>query len=350
MATSFIARHALHALEMSTGPVVESVELEGFRGIRACEEPVRLSRFTVLIGRNNAGKTSVLEALALFPFPSLRLGTVEYGLPLLGSWPDVMAVLHGGLQSLVYGYVGEASITYMVHGRKIKRALSKSGSIVSWVDEEYTPSEGYISSIASLLNIGTYDVEKLAFLLPNDSSLLRKIASELSKEDNWSLVEKSGANTAVVRDLISKAVHDRFTEATVRFNSIVLRKELPDGRVIYVKAADLGDGVERVLIYGLWLETYRPKLVLWDDIEASAHPGLVEAVLEWLASRDWQVVLSTHSLDVLDRLVAVEPEGASVVVLRKGADDVLRPRVLGLEELREMLESHVDPRKVVDIL
>ena len=50
MATSFIARHALHALEMSTGPVVESVELEGFRGIRACEKPVRLSRFTVLIG------------------------------------------------------------------------------------------------------------------------------------------------------------------------------------------------------------------------------------------------------------------------------------------------------------
>jgi len=38
------------------------------------------------------------------------------------------------------------------------------------------------------------------------------------------------------------------------------------------------------------------------------------------------------------------------VVLRKGADDVLRPRVLGLDELREMLESRVDPRKVVDVL
>ena len=329
--------------------LIESVELREFRGIRACKEPIRLSGFTVLIGRNNSGKTSVLEALALFPFPSLRLGAAEYSLPLLGSWPDVMAVLHGGLQSLVYGYVGEASITYMVHGRKIKRALSKSGSIASWMDGEYTPSKGYMSRIASLLNISTDDVGKLAFLLPNDSYLLRKIASELSKEDNWSLVEKSGANTAVVRDLISKAVHDRFTEATVRFNSIVLRKELPDGRVIYVKAADLGDGVERVLIYGLWLETYRPRVVLWDDIEASAHPGLIEAVLGWLANRDWQVVLTTHSYDVLERLVAIEPEDASVVVLKKGPDDVLEPKVLSLDELRDMMESHVDVRKVVDI-
>ena len=331
-------------------PLISSVELREFRGIRACKEPIRLSRFTVLIGRNNSGKTSVLEALAFFSFPSLRLGSTDYRLPLLGSWADVMAVLHGGLQSLVYGYVGRALINYMVCGRRIKRVLDGSGVIRSWVDGEEVPIGKYTSRIASLLNISSENFEGSTFFLPNDSSLLRRIASEMSREDVWSLVEKSGANTAVVRDLITRAVHDRFTEATVRFNSIVLRKELPDGRVIYVKAADLGDGIERVLIYGLWLETYRPKVVLWDDIEASAHPGLIEAVLEWLASRDWQVVLTTHSYDVLERLVAIEPEGASVVVLKKGPDDVLEPRVLSLDELREMLESHVDIRRVVDIL
>jgi len=151
-------------------------------------------------------------------------------------------------------------------------------------------------------------------------------------------------------ELIDKVVHDRFTETLVQFDEITLRKELPDKRVIYVRTADLGDGVERVLIYGLWLETYKPKVVLWDDLEASAHPGLVEAVLEWLAGRDWQVVLTTHSYDVLERLVAVEPDDASVVVLRKGADDVLDSRVLGLDELRRMIESHMDVRRVVDIV
>ncbi|RLI39836.1 hypothetical protein DRO60_00090, partial [Candidatus Bathyarchaeota archaeon] len=65
--------------------------------------------------------------------------------------------------------------------------------------------------------------------------------------------------------------------------------------------------------------------------------------------RDWQVVLTTHSYDVLERLVAIEPEDASVVVLKKGPDDVLEPKVLSLDELRDMMESHVDVRKVVDI-
>ena len=340
MATSFIARHALHALEMSTGPVVESVELKGFRGIRACEEPVGLSRFTVLIGRNNAGKTSVLEALALLSVDTLS-STAQ---PAKWRWDELLGHLHGRPLSLVYGYTGEATIKYGIRGREVLRKI-RGGSISS---PRINGEEAGISGLTELLETET--LGSFSVFLPNDTEFLRECELAMESESAWHEVEKSGASVSIVRDLVAKVVPDRFTEAIVRFEHIALRKELPDGRVLYVRAADLGDGVERVLIYGLWLETYRPKLVLWDDIEASAHPGLVEAVLEWLASRDWQVVLSTHSLDVLDRLVAVEPEGASVVVLRKGADDVLRPRVLGLDELREMLESHVDPRKVVDIL
>jgi len=327
--------------------MIESVELEEFKGIRACREPIRLGRFTILIGRNNSGKTSVLEAIAFLTPHSLSSPTE--GLPLLGSWPDVIKMLHGGLSSLIYGYTGEATITYSVSGRKVKRALRPSGKVRSWIDGEEIDPTTYKIALAESLSVKSEILDGL-FLLPNDSSLLRRLADGMVREAEWAKVEKSGANTAIVRDLICKAVHDRFTEATVRFNTLVLRKELPDGRVIYVKAADLGDGVERILIYGLWLETYRPRVVLWDDIEASAHPGLVEAILSWLASRDWQVVLTTHSYDVLERLVAIEPEGASVVVLKKGSDDILEPRHLSLDELREMIEAHVDIRRVVDIL
>ena len=326
------------------GPLISSVRLWEFKGIRACEEPIRLSRFTVLIGRNNSGKTSVLEALALLP--TYQVGEVRFT-PIAWTWEHFMKELHGGLGSMIYGYAGEARIEYVIQGKKVLLEVV-GGTIIRPKNSEGAGISRL--SMAGLLGVSVDRLKEAIMLLPNDSRFLLDLARKMAEENAWSLVEKSSANTAVVRDLISKAVHDRFTEATVRFNSIVLRKELPDGRVIYVKAADLGDGVERVLIYGLWLETYKPKVVLWDDIEASAHPGLIEAVLEWLASRDWQVVLTTHSYDVLERLVAIEPEGASVVVLKKGADDVLEPRVLSLDELREMLESHVDVRKVVDIL
>jgi len=321
-------------------PVIESVEMKEFRGIRACKEPIKLSRFTVLIGRNNAGKTSVLEALSLLPVRSI--GQVRFS-PVGWSMGRFMELLHGGPASLVYGYTGKAVIDYVVRGKKITWEY-EAGSVRSSISVE---------GLAELLGIRPEEVPSSILLLPNDARFLTELSDGLREKKEWNRVEKSGANTSIVR-LIDGVVNDHFTEAGIRFNSIALRKvigrEGPYERIIHVEVADLGDGVERVLLFGLWLETYRPKVVLWDDIEASAHPGLIEAVLEWLASRDWQVVLTTHSLDVLDRLVAIEPEGASVVVLRKRPDDVLEPRTLSLEELREKLESHVDVRREVDIL
>ena len=328
-----------------SAPVIESVEMRRFRGIRACKEPIRLSRFTVLIGRNNAGKTSVLEALSLLPVRSID--EVRFS-PVRWTMKQFMDFLHGGIYSLVYGYVGKAIINYVVRGKEITWEYEAGGT------------QGKLSlpreELAELLSIESekgWEALSSILLLPNDTRFLIELANSLGRKTEWRKVEESGANTSIVR-LIDKVVNDHFTEASVHFDSIVLRKvidkEGPYERIRHIEVSDLGDGVERVLLFGLWLETYRPKVVLWDDIEASAHPGLVEAVLEWLASRDWQVVLTTHSLDVLDRLVAIEPEGASVVVLKKRPDDVLEPRTLSLEELREKLESHVDVRREVDIL
>jgi predicted ATP-dependent endonuclease of OLD family len=46
------------------------MELYEFRGIKSCNKPLTLSDFTVLIGRNNSGKSSVLEAFSLLPLPT----------------------------------------------------------------------------------------------------------------------------------------------------------------------------------------------------------------------------------------------------------------------------------------
>ena len=88
-----------------TGPLITSVDLREFRGIRACKEPIKLSSFTVLIGRNNSGKTSVLEAIALFP-PCDFNSEIRF-VPLDWTWNDFVKNVHSGTSSLVYGYTGE---------------------------------------------------------------------------------------------------------------------------------------------------------------------------------------------------------------------------------------------------
>ncbi|MHC1575632.1 MAG: AAA family ATPase [Candidatus Methanogasteraceae archaeon] len=53
------------------GAFISEIDVEEFRGIKRCKKPIKLSKFNVLIGKNNSGKSSLLEALYLFPSPQI---------------------------------------------------------------------------------------------------------------------------------------------------------------------------------------------------------------------------------------------------------------------------------------
>ena len=46
---------------------VSRLRVEGFRGIRTMGW-LELGKFNILVGPNNSGKTTILEALSLLPF------------------------------------------------------------------------------------------------------------------------------------------------------------------------------------------------------------------------------------------------------------------------------------------
>jgi predicted ATPase len=129
------------------------------------------------------------------------------------------------------------------------------------------------------------------------------------------------------------------------------RKERGESKPpLYIKVKDLGDGIQKVVLTALWLEAMKPSLILWDDFEGSAHPTLIKVLLEWLSKKKWQVVMSTHSLDVLTSLLEVRPQDAHVLSLKKTNDDVLLHEDLSLTELEDVIETSQDPRKIVDSL
>ena len=121
-------------------------------------------------------------------------------------------------------------------------------------------------------------------------------------------------------------------------------------------SSDLGDGVEKAIKVMLVLETLKPKLVLWDDFEASAHPSLIKILLRWLIEKDWQVVISTHSIDVLYELVDMKDEAKNVnpdvtiLLLEKMKDDVLVYEKLSLDDLEDLIIANQDPRMVAKVL
>jgi len=327
--------------------LIEELNIREFRGIRETVEPIRFSKFNVLVGRNNSGKSAVLEALALFPFP---IDSIV--LPIVGKTRlDLISSLHSGRSALIYGYAGFGELKYRVNGKFIRFLISDGGITSGFIDGEKIQFSSFIEEIPRVIGEGLSldEINSLVAFIPNDSGFLVDIYKGVIGV--WDELMKGGANIRIVKDFVSRVVHDEFTEIFLgRQDKLLLRKVLPDERVFWIKVEDLGDGVERIVLTALYLEALQPKLVLWDDFEVSAHPGLIRATLEWLSGKDWQIVLSTHSIDVIREVIRVDPEGAQFILLRSDESDRVHVRYFDVDEMDEVLDSNVDARLILDLI
>ena len=184
------------------------------------------------------------------------------------------------------------------------------------------------------------------------TNLYQQFLGQVENPSSWSAIEKSKAHNKVFKDVINPTIEDRYTELTLRSinskNVLHARKEFPDGTSMYVRLTEAGTGIQTTIIPLLVIETVNPTIVLWDDFGSELHPSLIENIMRWLAERDWQVVISTHSIDLLAALADVKPKDAQVVVLRKTNDDILKHSALSMEQLSTYFEGNVDPRKYAD--
>ena len=331
--------------------VIEELNIEEFRGIRKLAKPLKLADFNVIIGRNNTGKTAILEALYLLPCPWPR------AMPIVErSAISLISRLHGrNTRALIYGYSGKARISFKTPELRIELILNSERSDLlekAIINEEETNSDTYLQHIAKAYGYeDTNQAFSLAFYIPNDTEILHELQQRILNEPIWNAIIKEGHHRKVVKEIICPTVYDKFTEALIERDRLKLRKEINDEiGPLYIDVADLGEGIERILTMALCLEYLKPKLVLWDDIEVSAHPGLLETTLKWLASKPWQALITTHSIDVLYELTLIQPRECNIIALRKSHDDIVDYRIMTLDEIEELLDKGLDIRKLIDVL
>jgi len=97
-----------------TNTSLESLDITEFRGIRRLEKPPELTSFNVIIGRNNVGKSSILEAIYLLTMP-YRLSYprfLPYHAPDTENPIEFIGRLHDGIKSLIYGQSGKSILKY----------------------------------------------------------------------------------------------------------------------------------------------------------------------------------------------------------------------------------------------
>lgn len=312
--------------------MITSVRLQDFKGHRDTEIP--LGRFTVLVGPNGSGKTSVLEALWLQgQFAQLSPNAV-----LSGDWlPDDLR-RRGATGPTALSSAGTSNeiawscrFEFSLLGPQVSLDWKLGQAAQKYHNEAGNPFSAWLPQLPAIL--GRTTVYKLN---------AGRIAAAAYSDHPDAEVEHDGTNTAValasiklghdeafarieeeMRRLIPNVERVRIRQATVRRPSmadVVGSKVFFDFRGasgVPAHAASEGTLIALALLTILHGPN-RPNILLLDDFDQSLHPQaqteLVRLIKRLLVDLgDVQLVATTHSPYVLDE---IDPSDVQAFALR----------------------------------
>jgi len=331
--------------------MITKLSIKNFRGIG--EGELELAPLTILLGGNNSGKSTILEALFLAPNP---FRSVPY---VIGSASavEVVHAMHETLNSqgyafLLYNYTAkQAEIECKVDGEDNVLLFDKKDPAIS----VYTKKRGEEDYIG-WMNTSTSSIRGKEPKMLIDNTLL--ISSKLVKsgyqylERNWASIINLGICKKVAED-VSGLVYDNYRDITIEpflGSALAIYGFLEDGRRI--RLGDLGEGVQNYIIARILYELENPKVLLWDDIEAHLNPRMLLNIAGWffdIVEDDNQIIITTHSLEAVRTIAGINEEKAAIYLtsLEKGA---LKTKKLTLKEIEEFSEAGIDVRVAEPLL
>jgi len=332
---------------------LETLTVSRFRGLRDLVL-ADLGRINLLVGPNNTGKTSILEAVAIFCRPlDLRawldavwrrealasdesfIGLVEWMFPhrRQASSPSV----EGEVSISGTGPIGfHRSVRKMTaHYRPISRIRPGPPPVpsdINGADKSSYEQPGAQLRFKAVVEGRKNELVRRYSLWDGESVLLPDQRGPLSVP----VATVSGVSHRV------EPVQKELTEVTLdrqKHEILSLLKALdpriqdvlvlsPKGKraVIHVDYASsgilplssFGDGVRRALLIALVLHSVAGGVLLIDEIESSLHVTALGSLFSWLVKSceklDVQLFATTHSLEAVDAMIEVESKSLDRIV------------------------------------
>ncbi len=330
--------------------MIHQLRLRNFKGV--VEGKAELDKLTILVGPNNSGKTTILEALFLAPNPLRQIPYVpSTAVQLLLEYHKTLS--ETGYTFLLNKYIAKNMVIKVDDRELLFTKDSGSGIAIytSYLPPGYSSTHrfgereflylGYLRPDSSVEGRSDLQIADNTLLL---STKLAKFAHEYLQR-NWIEILNTRAPALISKD-VSKFVSEEYVNVTAEpfmAGSTTFYVMQADGTRI--RLSDLGAGVQLYVVNRLLYEHYRPDVVLWDDLETHLNPRLLSHVAEWFADlveEGKQVVVSTHSIEAVETLTTFVED--ATILLTSLKDGKLTARVIKLDELRSLTKLGVDPR------
>jgi AAA15 family ATPase/GTPase len=363
-------------------PRIEKLVIDGYRGIDHFEyEP---NMINILVGRNNTGKSSILEATAItYTAPTgfldklgnnilekiierkgwenleffINLNKKDKELKIMAIKDGIEISVSAYYKEKIYGEIPKDAIDivskyYINFYRREERFLRRIGRPFESIEEII--KEKISAAFKVPLLFGQVTPGSNYFIaLPNEEKVL---TTELIPSDLIFIgIEKF--NIKILHDILLSTGRIHQSLDYIRNHIPYFNDLRSDGLKIWIYFENLpkplplsmiGDGM-RETIRLLFVASLIPGgVLLLEEPENNLHPGLYNVVAERLVDvvrhDETQVFLSTHNLEFADKLLRYGGELVNVVRLYRVKDEFAYEVLSHDEALEELDKLHIDLR------
>ncbi|KYC96150.1 hypothetical protein B4102_3556 [Heyndrickxia sporothermodurans] len=321
----------------------EEIYIAGFRGLKNAKLS-NLSEFNILVGNNNSGKTSALEALELFSNPFYQrnifhvsrlrerlLGPSRVKLTILDSisWlfpKDSEIIKISAIQD------GKKKIIEMGIKEEIVYETNKNITDEEFIQEElfddYTHEEIKILDISVVYKTDEETIRKEEFQF-NENNILSFKSSNAEPFIKSSLITPidhrvKAYSVNELNDVIISGDRPKIISALQYFDPDIIGIEflMPSSGqgsyhsfIPYINHSKLGlvpvnmfgDGLRKALTLASALINAQNGLLLIDELETGIHTSILGEFFQWLvnACKEFNIQLfaTTHSLEAIDSIL-----------------------------------------------
>lgn len=314
----------IETLHIKNFQVFEDIEIKGLR------------RVNLIAGKNNAGKTAMLEALRLLEADAESLITVlSHILKMRGHNRQIVGKAFESIFNRKYLSISNSVEDMILQINDFTLRKKKDRTVMNFTLKNQVQGEIHTASDVALL-------EETTIFLPFGADLT-------NTKELWGKISLTPKEDDVI-EIIKETVEPRIIRFDFSTDPIKVRlKE----EAYPVPLQTLGDGVQRILTLAIALVSAKGKMLLIDEFEAGLHHSvqkrLWEMVFEYAAKWDIQVFATTHSQDTVRNFfyVASRPEyekEATYMRLQFDRQGVHEAIVYDMERLEKSLELHLETR------
>jgi len=326
-------------------PALDSLTIARFRGLRDLTL-AGLGRVNLLVGRNNSGKTSVLEALSLYCNPldefawihtaqRRELGESRLSLSESLAWlfprahgddplalPDIRIDGHRGpltVECKLVEAAGDPPTADPMLKRSFQRMRRSTGITVFKGTELHVRAGDQLEDRFLMWDAlpATREQTRSDFAIPVD--IVTPMSHRLEGTQVQHLTQATVANfkddvLALLRHLDPQILDIDVLDPEGNASSVYIHHQTV-GRA---PLSTFGSGLQRALLYSLTIPGVRGGVLLIDELESAIHVSVLPQIFSWLVQaceqHDIQLFATTHSLEAVDAVLGASEQHLDRIV------------------------------------